>query len=873
MRFEGFELDVRTGELLQGGNLVRLSEQPMRILVALLERPGELVLREDLRKRLWPNDTVVEFEHSINAAMKRLRQALGDSAENPRFIETLARRGYRWKTPVEWVESAPSTTKPPESTNRNLIGKKVSHYRVLEVLGGGGMGLVYKAEDLKLGRRVALKFLPEELAADPVALERFRREARAASVPDHPNICTIYEVGEYEGAPFIAMQLLQGQTLGERIGTDAQFPIGLEELLALAIQVADGLGAAHREGIIHRDIKPANIFVTNRVEAKILDFGLAKLADAGEHAEALVERSAPDTGAHSSDLELTRTGAAIGTASYMSPEQVRGEKLDARTDLFSFGLVLYEMATGQRAFAGHSAGEVQDAVLRRTPASVRLLNPQSPRALESIIERAVQKSRELRYQSAAELRSDLERLRQEIVSPGLERGRPAPTTPWFSRPLSYIAGLLALLLAVGTVWIVRRGPSLAPELKLTQLTSNSSEMPVRTGAISPDGKYLAYTDLNGIHIKNLATNETRIVPQPDSIHDSRIDWTIVSWFPDGTRFIAQIGAFGEGCLGCDPLSTWVVSVLGGAPRKLHDETGAESLSRDGTLIAVTAGIGKPGAREIWSMDADGEHSRKLFETDQDSWMRYARWSPDGQRLAYVHVHETPGKDSTLESRLLNGGPPVAILTNANAVHDYVWLPDGNIIYGMEEPGGNGCNYWKVKVDSRTGRPEDQPHKVTHWAGFCLEMTSVTADGKRLAFTETTEQSTIYAAELQNAGTSISAPKRLSLVEGSNLPSGWMTDSKSVILASNRDGAWGFYKQSLDSNTAEPILAGLKDLGSNGPVTPDGKWVLFIVSPDRRESASLQQLVRAPIAGGPVQPICRDGFGGSLAPGSRPTYVC
>src|SRR5215469_11528666 len=437
VRFEAFELDTRTGELFKDGTkIVHLSEQPLRIILALLERPGELILREDLRRRLWPNDTVVEFEHSINAAMKRLRQVLGDSAENPHFIETLPRRGYRWKAPVQRVERIPQTSEPPAPpANHNLVGKRISHYRVLEVLGGGGMGMVYKAEDLKLGRRVALKFLPEELAGDQVALERFRREARAASLPDHPNICTIYEVGEYEVAPFIAMQLLQGRTLSERIESAHLDPIAPDDLLSIAIQVTSGLDAAHREGIIHRDMKPANIFLTSRGEVKILDFGLAKLSD-------VVEHDGPEDSVRRDDhpdipiLDLTRTGATIGTASYMSPEQVRGEVLDARTDLFSFGLVLYEMAAGQRAFPANSISELRDSVLHHSPVALSLLNAQAPAALGSIIEKALQKNRSSRYQSASEMRSDLERIQKDIALPHLNRTRPR---------LLLLAGFIALL--------------------------------------------------------------------------------------------------------------------------------------------------------------------------------------------------------------------------------------------------------------------------------------------------------------------------------------------------------------------------------------------------------------------------------------------
>ena len=497
LRLGAFELDLKSGELrpLEPGperRTIILQEQPFRVLQMLIERAGEIATREDLKKKLWPNDTIVDFDHSINVAIGTLRRVLGDSAAQPIYIETVARRGYRLLVPTSRVEAAddqPQSESEDTSAVKGsqteqlagaLLGKKVSHYRVLEVIGGGGMGMVYKAEDLKLGRRVALKFLPEELAEDPVSLLRFEREAQTASSLNHANICTIFEIEEYEGKPFIVMELLDGQTLRDRLLALGPETLPQDDLVDIAVQICDGLEAAHTHGIIHRDIKPANIFLTKTGPVKILDFGLAKLIEIEESLEHELDRTpfSADSTTESRSAEarsnLTRTGMHTGTASYMSPEQARREKLDARTDLFSFGAVLYEMATGQRAFAGDDATTVREAVLHQFPDPVRFLNLRISQSLEAVITKGIQKDREARYQSAADMRADLERVRRAAQL----RFRPGRKSLAF-------ATLLLIACAGGSYWHYHNREKLSANdtIVLADVTNQTSD-PVLDDAIN-----------------------------------------------------------------------------------------------------------------------------------------------------------------------------------------------------------------------------------------------------------------------------------------------------------------------------------------------------------------------------------------------------
>jgi serine/threonine protein kinase len=612
------------------------------------------------------------------------------------------------------------------------VEKSVGPYEVVREIGRGGMGVIHKARDTRLGRFVALKFLPVDLARHPQLLERFQREARAASALSHPNICTIYEIGEWKGHPFIAMELLEGETLQQRIGGK---PLPVSTLIEYGIQLADALETAHAKGVIHRDIKPANIFVTMRGQVKILDFGLAKLPTGRNKIAGLREASASSTVDGATEESLTSPGVPMGTVAYMSPEQARGEEVDTRTDLFSFGAVLYEMSTGREAFCGATTAVIHDAILNRAPVAITSANPQLPPELERIVNRLLEKDRDLRYQSAADLRSELKRLKRDTdsgvgtaasavresarASAQMERGRDVRAktgemrTPRRRWQLA-LAGLLGLIAVPGTTWYLthRAPPQPGNDLTQRRLTFNTNENAVESVVISssrpsdpaaPDGRYLAYSDPAGIHVRLLSTGEERLIPRPVGVPAGAY-WGVTSWFPDGTQLLADAGEPGGG-----HHSIWTVSVLGQSARELREGARAWEASPDGTRIAFSPGPTVAGnVREIWVMSSQGDSPQKLLVLEENDSLDNVHWSPDGKRLAYTREPRAPGDwfQAAIETCDLTGAKRTVVVSYARAWgDDYCWLRDGRIVYSREEPAGtfNGA-LWQVSVNGQTGTP-------------------------------------------------------------------------------------------------------------------------------------------------------------------------
>ena len=749
-----------------------------------------------------------------------------------------------------------------------MAGQAFGVYTLLSQIGHGGMGTVWLAErnDGRFERRVAVKFLNVARMGKGLE-ERFRREGSILGRLRHPNIAELIDAGvSPEGHPYLVLDHIEGDHIDCYCD---QRELDVRSRIRLFLDVLGAVAHAHANLIVHRDLKPSNVLVRNDGHAKLLDFGIAKLLEAG---------------GQTGESPLTAEGGRAMTPEYAAPEQLTGAPVTTATDVYALGALMYVLLTGQHpAGAGpHTpaglvkaileteppppseivaakeiSGEITAANARRRGVAPDKLKRLLRGDLDTITMKALKKEAAERYFSVSALADDLRRyLRNEPIS-----ARPDTlayrTGKFMRRHRRSLAGaLLVALTVIGAsivTWLLSHGPEPLPQFRQRRLTANARDLPVLSAAISPDGKYLGYADQRGLHLQLVETGGAQDLPLPPGIEPGEAFWVFGGWYPDSTRFIASVAIPGK------PVSLWAVPTMGSRPEKLAevaDMVDGGRISPDGFHIVYARLRTTVAAREIWLMGSHGESPHKILTAENQSAFENIVWSPTGNRIAYSSARQQGSQiEVSVQSCDLSGGNKTTILQD-NALYDFTWLPSGRFIYSRSAKRGTpeAGNLWELRVDAKSGTPQGKPRRLTDWSGFSVSSLSATADGKRLAFLRDTNNASVFVGDLINHGGRLLNSHRLTTDDNINLPLAWTPDSREVLFSSKRAATRVIYRQALNQSSASQLIASTTDLEFLlARLSPDGAWVIL---EGRPSGSSKMALYRVAVTGGVPQLLFR-----------------